>query len=252
MKIITFLISFLLFIFSPCFAAITVVQHTGLQSSTNVSTFILNNSNGVNGFTATGNGHLLICIISYPTNVSLTGISDGADSFIEFPNAFALNTTAAFEMDVWYVPKSISGATAVTLNFNGPASFIDFEFWEVSGFTKPVPDTVGIVNNGLTSGGLDTGAAVKPRTANEFIVAGDTTDGSLTANPTGGNEFTSGGDILNGDGFVSYISSSTASAQPQWTDSGGTNFVSSTAAFVDSISRVYLRNSKINNSKFGF
>lgn len=242
MKILNFLILFLLLTFSRASGALTVLHHVG--------------TTGVNGgltltVPATGNGNLLVVIVAFTDGVTVTSVSDGTNNFIQFPNAYVNSGTYDyFAMDVWYLPSSVSGKTTITLNNTCCASFIDFEYWEVSGLTSPRPDVVASMVNGAQSGGLATGAAVTPANLNEFILAGDVTGGTVTGNPAGGNEFTSGGDIVNGDGYISYISTSTASAQPVWTDSGA-QFTSVTAAFTGSASRAYFYNAKIKNAKFG-
>lgn len=244
MKILTFLIIFLLLMFSNAFAALSVVQHTGIGLGTV--------SSGSVTVTSTGSGNLLVVMLilgnTLPTTV--TSVSDGANSFTQFPNAYPAGSPQGTN-DVWYLPQSVSGKTSITVNLTGAPTFgWDIEFWEVSGFKSPLPDVAGIITNGAQLTGTATGAGVITTGTADFIVAGDNTSNAVTANPKAGNEFTSGGDIWGGDGYCSLITTTAGFHQPAWTDNGNT-FTSSTAAFRDP-NTTHIYNAKISNAKIGY
>jgi len=228
---ITLLTLFLLVIYSNAFASLTIVQHTNNGFSLPVST------TWSLPITATGNGNLLVagilsaCSSQYAT---ISSVSDGTNNFTQFPNAVGetLVSPTYYLSDVWYLPKSNSAKTTITVNLNTSGD-ISVEIWEISGFTNPIPDVAGVVNNGTDVANTDTGAAVITTSTTGFVVGENCTQYQVTANPAAGNEFTSGGDIdPNHNGFCSLISSTAASHQPTWTDStNGSLFVSSTAAF---------------------
>lgn len=200
--------------------------------------------------TATGGGNLLVAATMTKNAALVTSVSDGSNNFIRVGGAYQSGSNNS-ATDVWYWPKSSSGVTSITVNFNGATTnFCSMEVWEVSGFTLPVVDKAATIS-GTQSGGVATGAAVVTRTTNEFVVASDWTGGAVTANPKAGNEFTSGGDLDAGnDGFVSLIASTAASHQPAWTDNGA-NFTSSTVAFMEATS-TYINNAKVGKAKLGF
>lgn len=244
MKIFTFSTLFLLLTFSNAFAALTVIQHSG-EYLASQSTAALNITQ------ATGSGNLLVVMVYYDTSTTVTNVTDGTNNFTQFSNGvFNFGSNG---IGVWYLPKSVSGKTTVTATLSAPPFNVTLEFWEVSGFINPGPDVAASISSGVQSGGAATGAAVTPSSSNDFIVAGDSTNGDVTVNPKAGNVFTSGGDITGGGftGYVSYISTSTASAQPAWTDDG-TSFVSETAAFKNITIVQRINNARINNAKLGY
>lgn len=240
MRTLTLLILFILSIYSEAFAAITIVQH--------VPTLVFSNSTLSATVSATGSNHLLVALITAPTGITVTSVSDGVNNFKQFPNAYTNGNGA---MDVWYLPQSVSGKTTITVNVSASTAFIELEFWEVSGFISPFPDVVGTLPNGTQSGGNATGPAVTPSASNDFIVAGDGNNGGgITQNPLTGNVFSSGGDTIGTDGFVSDIATSSASAQPVWQDPGSI-FWALTAAFRNA-GGVYIGKANIGKARIGY
>lgn len=242
-KLIILISFFLISIYSSAFAALVEVQHVGYGAGTGTSATAT--------VAATGSGNLLVVIVANTPGIKVTSVSDGTDNFTQFPNAYFNGSIGS--MDLWYLAKSISGKTSMTVNFSGSSSFVDVEFWEVSGFNHPFPDVVGIISPfGVVSSTTATGAAVLTTGTTGFIVAGDDTAGGVTVNPAGGNEFSSGGNLFNTDGYCSLISSTAAIHQPAWTEStNGAHFNSITAAFKEETG-TYIYNAKINNAKIAY
>ncbi len=210
---------------SSVFAAVAVVQHKvhfHAGGASSISTTV----------TATGSGNLLVAAtLSAQPHFLTISVSDGTNSFIKFPEATGTDILNDAQAEIWYLPQSTSGKTLVTLTIGASSDFIGLEVWEVSGFTNPVPDAVGVVNDGAQTGGTAAGSPVRTRSAKGFIVGMDLTSQSISSNPAAGNEFSSGGDIdAGGDAFCSLISTTAATHQPSWTDDGNT-FTSITAAF---------------------
>ena len=223
----TFLLSALLLLPAnpSVFAAVSVVQHKVNFSGSGASSISTT-------VTATGSGNLLIAgTISAHSHFPVISVSDGTNNFIKFPEATGIDILNDAQAEIWYLPQSTSGKTLITLTIGSTSTFIGLEVWEVSGFTNPVPDATGTVNDGVQTGGTATGSAVRTRSSKGFIVGMDITEQAVSSNPAAGNEFTSGGDIdAGGDAFCSLISTTAATHQPSWTDNGNT-FTSITAAF---------------------
>lgn len=215
---------FLIFSNIPAMAALTVVQHGANRSTANSAQISIT-------VTSTGSNNLLVAGTGNSDTRTVSSVSDGTNNFTQATSA--AGTDATYQSDVWYLLKSISGKTTITVTFSGAASTFSKEvwFWEVSGFSSVVYDLGNNVTNGVQSGGSATGASVTTTGTTGFIVGIDKTQGSVTVNPKAGNEFTSGGDINSvSDAGCSLISSTAAAHQPVWTDNG-TDFCSSTAAF---------------------
>ena len=118
--------------------------------------------------------------------------------------------------------------------------------WEVSGFFNAVPDGGNATITGVQAGGKATGLSISTTGNKDFIASADITNGTVTANPTAGNAFTSGGDILDSEGFVSLVTSSSGTYNAQWTDSGSA-FSNLIAAFTDN-TNVLINNAVIKNA----
>ena len=101
--------------------------------------------------------------------------------------------------------------------------------------TSPAPD-VGNTNTGTTTGGLDTGATVTTTSSPGFIAAMDS-GGDETQNPATGNQFVSGGGVIDDTvggnivGYVSLITSSTGSYTPVWGDNQTASYATIVASF---------------------
>lgn len=207
--------------------AISIVQHVAKAQAAGSSSIAIT-------VAATSAGNLLVVIVGgNPNTVTISSVTDnatgGSNTYAQ--RSGARGTDASRFIDCW---RSLSaahgGATTITITGSG-ANVEDAEFWEVSGFTTAGDDVAAVVNNGVQSGGTATGAAVTTTSTTGFIVAGDMTSAGVTANPKAGNEFTSGGDIdANSNAFCSLISTTAASHQPAWSDTG-TSFTSNTVAF---------------------
>lgn len=196
--------------------ALTVVQH--VTNSTGSTTAL------VTTVTATGSGNLLVCVVNgsgIPTSVT-----DGTTNFQSFPDPNGGSGRWYGSGNIYYLQKSQSGKTTITVNY-GSASNVDFELWEVSGFTNPVPDTGTFLSSGSQSAGKATGSSVITYVPG-FLVAFDKTNSAAT---NVGNGFNSGGDQdLNGNCFCSLITTTGGTYTPVWTDTGS-SFNSLTAAF---------------------
>jgi len=235
LKTFLLFVLFLLFIDPNAFAVLTILQNN-FGDNGNAAT---NNNKLVVGYLqATGSGNLMVIGIMNDVGLSVTGVSDGTNNFKQFPNANGDDTTngTTFETDVWYLPQTTSGKNTFTVTYSGNSThFQSAEFWEVSGFTNPVVDTAAVVNSGTSNASQnDIGAAVTTSSTKGFVVGEVITQGNVSGgDPLAGNEFTSGGLADDGgNGYVSLISTTAASHQPQWGDNNASNlFTSSTAAF---------------------
>lgn len=206
--------------------AIAEVQHKASTSSASSVTSTCT-------VTSTGAGHLLIVALGNNAGRTVVSVSDGTNNFVQVPSAHA--SGGNHDTDVWWLASSTSGKVTITVTWSGSAAVFvkDIWFWEVSGFTTPIVDVVAIA----TPAGATTlnGASVTTTAAVGFVVGVVVDPNSVTVNPKAGNEFTAGGDIVNGDAGCSLISASAAAHQPVWTSfaSGGTAGTS-TVAFKES------------------
>lgn len=209
--------------------ALSVVQHKvnhSVASSNQVAVTV----------TSTGAGNLLVVLTKSGGGYATTAVSDGTNSFTQFPGA-AVTFTGGDASDCWYLKSSASGKTTITITVaTSDTNSKDGWVWEVSGFTNPLTDVTGAVTNGTGSGTTLTGAAVTTHETTGFAVAMcDCNSGQVAAggNPKSGNEFSAGGDIASsGEGGVSLISTTAASHQPVWTGTvSGDTFGAITAAF---------------------
>jgi hypothetical protein len=212
--------------FTP-YTPLAVVQHKEANSTDTAITEAVT-------VTSTGTNNLLVVGAYDGGTRTITGVSDGTNNFTQATSAADAQSNQA--SDVWYLLKSTSGTTTITVTYSGSvgASFEkDVNFWEVSGFTNAafdVANNLGGVGAGV--GTTDTGASVTTATTNGFVVGQIGTAAAITQNPKTGNEFTAGGDNGNSSAGASLISITQASHTPVWLDSAsGRILVSSTAAF---------------------
>lgn len=236
-----YLLTILLCLWSiPAFSAINVFQHKGFGSS------IANNSISVT-FNPTGANDLIVVSLNIGGSPFISTMKDSSgNSYTQFPSA----SYPSNQNYTYYIPHSTLGTTSITATFTGTDSGkSEIEMWEVSGFFNAVPDVGNATITGVQSGGVATGLSLTTSGNYGFIVAADTTNGTVTGNPAGGNAFTSGGDILDGEGFVSLVTSSTGTYNPAWTDSGSA-FQNWEGAFMDNtttaIQNATIRNANIN------
>lgn len=179
---------------SNCFA-LTVVQ-----TATNTCSSVTSCSVTVS---ATGAGNLLF-LRSLSGN-SITSVTDGTTNFIITP----------FSKAYWYLPKSNSGKTSITVNYSGTVS-PSVMVWEVSGFNYPVLDQI-VSNSGSTSGGSDVCANFITTSSKEIIFAYGTSDGGVSGT-TG--SFTFDQEDSNGDGYAHLVLSTPGTNHAVFIDSG--------------------------------
>lgn len=204
-------------------ANLAVVQHksgTSVVSATTVAVTV----------TALGTGNVIVVGCSNGGGSrTVTGVSDGTNTYVQAPSAAANANANADNTDIWYCLSSISGPTTVTITFSGSAGTFSKqgEVWEVSGFVNPAIDVTGTIQNTQQTNQVDLGPSVTTTSVIGFIAAicRTGTGGSIATNPSTGNEFSSGGDIPVAQvGAVSLISQRASAHQPSWAD--GNSFVS--------------------------
>lgn len=210
--------------------AIAVVQHTSNSSVASATTVAVTIS------ATAANSLVVVGCSAWDVTRTVSSVSDGTNTYTQATGAASVGFVAG-GVDFWYFLKVGSGITTVTITFSGAAGTFDKQgiVWEVSGFVNAAFNLAGVVQTS-GSGTTDTGASVT--TSLPGFAAGligvQTTEGSIVANPQGGNSFTSGGDItssLHAAG-CSKILSSGGAQQPVWTDGFSShNFNASTVTF---------------------
>lgn len=207
----------------------TVVQHKKGSGAANANTQAVT-------VTAFGAGRLIVVGItgsnSGRTVLSVTDNSGSPPTYLQATNARGIETASAWS-DIWYALSSSSGATTVTVTFSATnTDEKNVEVWEVSGLTGVAFDLASHVDNQPNSS-TPLGPSITTTGAVGFAVGVAATDSGVTANPHAGNAFTSGGDISTQSvhGFVSLLTSSAASIQPQWDTSGSLTYAASVAAW---------------------
>lgn len=219
--------------------AIAVVQHVAHRTTSGTGGAI----NAIT-VTATGAGNLLVVGTRNDGApfTTVSGVSDGSTAFTQFPSAAVDGTSpvSGYQLDLWYLPVSASGKTTITVTWGAAGNFTkDSWFWEVSGIATVATDGRNGVASGTASGVVMTGGAVTTTGTAGFLVGLCTPSNDVAANPKAGNEFSSGGDNLNGNGGVSLISSTAASHTPVWDSTTSSDtFVSLTAAFAEATTAV--------------
>ena len=212
----------------PAHAAITVVQHkhAAWASGSTIAVTI----------TANSASNMLVVCAANRTTLTVSTVADnatgGSNTYTQFGAGSAHGVNGTRESDCFKTLSAAhAGATTVTVTFSGTVTnSAHAEVWEVSGFVTAAED--GGNHNG-TTGANPAGASVTTTSTTGFCVGALETNGSLTANPAAGNEFTSGGDSASGAdnyGFVSLISSTAAAHNPAWTATSAA-WVESTACF---------------------
>lgn len=230
------LIAALLMVSSLTWGSATMVQHKANTSTTNAST-------------------VAVTVTSTTANLIVVGAAKSADSDTiasvtdNIGNTYLQATTARGQFgsattDIWYCLNAAPGVTSITIHFGATStSNKQVEADEVSGFLSPAFDLANH-SAGTGASNLITGATITTTSTNGFIlaIALDGT-GTIDQNPNGGNEFTSGGDIIGGGGIstgaVSLISSTAVSHGAVWHSTAATpHFANSIAAFKESAASV--------------
>lgn len=212
--------------------AIAVVQH--VKNETNVS-----QNNVAVTTSSTVGGNLLVVGVANTGTLTTVGVVDNkGNTYQKVPNSDFVGATTD-KGDVWFCPRAISGVTSVTITYSTTdTSFKCGWVWEVSGISSPVVDGAIAANNQIGAGTSDAGAILLTRTTAGFAVGVIVTSGGIATNPTGGNEFSAGGDIqaTSGNAACSLIYNTAATHQPVWTDGGsGANYGAVTVAFFESL-----------------
>lgn len=206
--------------------ATSVTQHSLTSSAANATTVTAT-------VTSTTAGTLLIFGCSNAGTRTVSGVTAGSDNALQCTGAASL--AGALGSDVWYVLSGVGGVTSIVCTFSGAAGTFGkvLEVWEVSGLTGAAFDVAAKADT--QTGGANTcnGATVTTATTNGFVVGNlVVSTGTLTGNPKGGNEFTSGGDTGSVYAYCSLISSTAAGHQPVWASSAvAPVFCTSTGAF---------------------
>lgn len=211
--------------------AITITQHAKGSSSANSTDVAVTVS-------STASKVLVVGTVRNGSTDTVSSVADNiGNTYVHATSSKAV--FGAVTSDIWYCLNATSGVTTVTVHWGVTATTNKLaEVWEVAGFTTPVFD---LANNGSNDGAANviTGASVTTTSTIGFIAAivGDG-NSDITQNPNAGNEFTSGGDIVDGTNFVgatSLISVTAAAHNSAWhTTSAAPHEVNSIAAFKES------------------
>lgn len=211
----------------------TLVQHLAKRETANQATNVLT-------VTSTGAGNLLVMLTHHAlTTTTVSGVSDGTTAFTQFAGAALTGPSSNGRLECWYLLSSNSGKTTMTTTFSTTDTFNkDVWFFEVSGLTSPATDGSNGNATVTASGFVMTGTAVTTTSTSGFVLGLMVPNNNVVLNPNTGNEFTSGGDNLNGNGSVSLLSTTAASHTPEWTTdtSGDTPNTTITVAFKGTVS----------------
>lgn len=181
--------------------------------------------------TSTGSGNLLVAFIACSDkNKTVNSVSDGTNSFTQFPSAtFNSVTTNPVDWmaDCWYLLSSTSGKTSITVTFSGGVvanGVTEIFCYEITGVTTPARDGTSNQSTAQTgSGTTDTGPSFTTAGASDGIAIGYiVVNDAVSVNPKAGNAFTSSGliDGVTSDAVCSLLRPSNTSQTPVWTDAG--------------------------------
>lgn len=207
------------------FSLATIVQKPGTLSTANANTVAVT-------VASTGAGNLLVLGSFNSDTRTVSSIADniGTNSYIQA--ASAAGTNGALKTDIWHCLSTSAGVTTITLTFLGAAGTFDKILWcyELSGFISPLFDLANN-NSGTSVGNSVPGASVTTTSIIGFILGLGYCWGGVVANPTGGNEFTSGSTTTGSVGACSLLSSTAAAHAPAWTNGSDGVYLSSVAAY---------------------
>jgi hypothetical protein len=210
----------------------TVQQSTDVATTANQTTLSI----PVN---STAAGHLLVVTAANDGSRTVTGVSDGTNSFTQAVNSHGVNLNGTTDVSTWYLLSSTAGATTITVTYSGAAGTFMKEawFWEVSGFTSPTLDISNHVSNGLASGTEFDGPTVATTGTYEFIAAAIIPQTNITQIPAPGNEFTTEGLSPSStlDASASLATTTPGNHQPKWTGSSAAYYAASAAAFREGV-----------------
>lgn len=213
----------------PSWAAIAIVQHNGAGSAVNSTDVAVTVS-------ATTANLLVVAAVRNGSTDSVSSVSDNMGNTYSQASS-ARGTSSSITSDIWYCANAVPGVTTVTVHWGATSITAKFgEVWEVSGFQAAVQDGG---NHSGSSGvaNVITGASITTTSTNGFAAAIVINGNSaIDQNPNGGNEFSSGGDILttgsNNVGAVSLLSSTAVAHNAAWHATTATpNETNSIAAF---------------------
>lgn len=177
-------------------------------------------------------GSLIAVLSGNTTSFTVTGVTDGGDTFVQATGAAGTAIALAFATDVWYILAGAGGLSTVVCTFSGSNAssksiwVFEFSYTGTASFDGAAGTTAaaGVSN-------VDTGAAVTTSSTNGALVSNCLTQGGITA-INSGNEFTIGPITTNSDASAYLISSAATTHTPQWSDSQFAPVIcSSTAAF---------------------
>lgn len=217
---------------------ISLIQHANNSTAASQNTIAVTISPSAKGSLIVV-GYAGTCHLGGANTNTVTGVSDGTNTYIQVPALALTGTTSRNTTDVWYAVNSVAGITTVTVTVQATdVSEKNAEIWEVAGMgnLKPMVDVVSTTQNDVsTATTTPSGPSNTTTNSDDFIVANYIDDtNSVTVNPTAGNAFNAGGDIssVSNSGHVSAIVTSKATYTPNWTvgASGGTH-VSSCVSF---------------------
>jgi len=221
----------------PSWAAVTITQHVGTWSNASANSVALT-------VTSTASGALLIvsCGTNYPLATdACTGVTDNqSNTYTEATNAASTGASSG-TTDVYYKLSGTGGVTTVTCSYTLTDTKQKYcHLTEVAGFTTAAFDLAGHVDNQTASSNVETGASITTTSTTGFVLGVVMSGSTVDQNPNSGNEFTSGGDVINSDFAVATLISSTAAAhQPVWHANFSTTFFSaSTVAFKEAAAAV--------------
>lgn len=205
--------------------AVTVVQHVMSADATSGTVLAAT-------LAASGAGNLIVVLARSVAGAAspITGVTDGTTAFTQATGSFFDDINAT--MDVWYLLSSNSGKTSISITWTVTNTNRRAEVWEVSGFGTCQFDGGSNLNTQTAPGFSYHGSPITTTGSKGFMVAGIFQGGGVTVftNPTGGNEFTAGGDTAGGNAYNSAILTTAGVHVSDWTGDVGSQSYGTTAA----------------------
>ena len=178
----------------------------------------------------TGSGHLISAALMFNGTTSVTSVSDNVGN--AYVSAGARAATGSDSVEIWYVQKSIAGATVITPHFAGSPTFVTITAWEVSGVLSAPLDAKNTASGSITLNNTP-GPPVTTTKVGDFIVSVLFATNTNFTSISSGNEFTNDFTTY-GNGWA-HITSNSSSAGTHWaswyTSTPTGKYCASTVAF---------------------
>lgn len=173
-------------------------------------------------------GTLLVVMPGNAGAKTVSGATNGGDTFVQATGAAGTAVALAFGTDAWYILSGSGGKTAFVATYSGATTasktgwVFEYSYTGVCAFDGAAGTTAaaGVAN-------VDSGAPVTTTGTTGVVCSICLTQNAITGIHSG-NEFTIGDITTNSDASAYLISSTAAVHTPQWDDSGATPVICST------------------------